>query len=207
MPAFWQIYSLVIMALLDQHCISAHGAVVYPPEASVHNGTLYAVCKVKPNEPTDAGPKVYGMVLFKQDSPESKLSVFLQLRGFDSDTAETKAVHIHQYGDLIPNCASTGGHYNPYNVNHPQHPGDFGNFITQNGRIKTMFESEATLFGGDSVIGRAVVVHQHQDDMGRGGDASSLLNGNAGPRVGCCVIGITSADLWTKHTTNPPTVN
>ncbi|KAJ0050912.1 hypothetical protein NL108_009904 [Boleophthalmus pectinirostris] len=103
------------------------------------------------------------------------------------------------FGDLRSSCASTGGHYNPHHVNHPHHPGDFGNFMTENGRIKAMVESEATLFGGDSVLGRAVVVHQHQDDMGQGGDASSLLNGNAGPRVGCCVIGISSPDLWAMY--------
>ncbi|XP_020786226.1 LOW QUALITY PROTEIN: extracellular superoxide dismutase [Cu-Zn] [Boleophthalmus pectinirostris] len=201
MRAFWQIYSLIIVALLGHlHWISAHNtAAVNPPEASLYNGTLYAACKIRPNEPNSTGPKIYGMALFKQDSPQDRLAVFLQLRGFDSGTAEPKAVHIHQFGDLRSSCASTGGHYNPHHVNHPHHPGDFGNFMTENGRIKAMVESEATLFGGDSVLGRAVVVHQHQDDMGQGGDASSLLNGNAGPRVGCCVIGISSPDLWAMY--------
>ncbi|KAK7929241.1 hypothetical protein WMY93_005636 [Mugilogobius chulae] len=178
MHAIWQIFSLAIIqfSLLDhEHCISAHNAVVHPPEASEYNGTLYA----------------------------GKLSVNLQLHGFDRETAEAKAVHIHQFGDLSSSCASTGGHYNPHGMNHPQHPGDFGNFMTQNGRIRATIESEATLFGGHSVIGRAVVVHQHQDDLGQGGDASSLQNGNAGPRVGCCVIGITSAGLWAKHVNKP----
>ncbi|XP_072318737.1 extracellular superoxide dismutase [Cu-Zn]-like [Eucyclogobius newberryi] len=208
MHVFW-FFSLVIiqLTLLDhQHCISAHNAVVHPPEASEYNGTLYAACKIKPNQPTSAGPKVYGTVLFKQDSPQGKLSVSIQLHGFDRDSAEAKAVHIHQFGDLSSSCASTRGHYNPNNVNHPQHPGDFGNFMTQDGRINAMLESEATLFGGHSVIGRAVVVHQQQDDLGQGGDASSLQNGNAGPRIGCCVIGITSAELWTKHTNKPKTI-
>lgn len=143
------------------------------------------------------------MVLFKQDSPQSKLSVSLQLRGFNKETAEAKAVHVHQFGDLSSGCASAGGHYNPLNVNHPHHPGDFGNFVTQNGRISALIESQATLFGGQTIIGRAVVVHQQQDDLGQGGNAASLKNGNAGPRIGCCVIGISSADIWIKHAKKP----
>lgn len=208
MHVFWSVYTLgsVLLILLDsQLSISAHNVVLHPPEASEFNGTLYAACMIKPNAPASSAPKVYGMVLFKQDSPQSKLSVNLQLRGFDRDTSEVKAVHVHQFGDLSSGCASAGGHYNPLRVNHPNHPGDFGNFVTQNGRISARIESEATLFGGHTIIGRAVVVHQQQDDLGRGGDDASLQNGNAGPRIGCCVIGISSADLWIKikHTKKP----
>lgn len=203
MHVIWSVCSVgsVLLVLLDsQLCISAHNVVPFPPEASDFNGTLYAACMIKPNSPASSAPKVYGMVLFKQDSPQSKLSVSLHLRGFDRETSEAKAVHVHQFGDLSSGCASAGGHYNPSNVNHPHHPGDFGNFVTQSGRISARIESQATLFGGHTVIGRAVVVHMQQDDMGRGGDEASLQHGNAGPRIGCCVIGISSADLWNKHT-------
>lgn len=201
MHNFWSVYTWgrVLLILVPHICILAQNVVLHPPETAEFNGTLYASCMVKPNAPTDSTPKIYGTVLFKQDSPQSKLSVSLHLRGFDRDTAEAKAVHIHQFGDLSSGCASAGGHYNPINVNHPLHPGDFGNFVTQNGRINARIESDATLFGGLTVIGRAVVVHQQQDDLGRGGDAASLQNGNAGPRIGCCVIGIASADPWIKH--------
>lgn len=108
-------------------------------------------------------------------------------------------MHIHQYGDLNRGCDSTGGHYNPYGVHHPNHPGDFGNFVPQDGKISAMIESEATLFGGLSVIGRAVVVHEKVDDLGQGGDAGSLLHGNAGRRLGCCIIGISPPSLWNLH--------
>lgn len=201
MHAFWSVYTWggVLLGLVPHICISAHNIALHPPETSEFNGTLYASCMIKPNAPTDSAPKIYGTVLFKQDSPHSKLSVSLQLRGFDRDTAEAKAVHIHQFGDLSAGCASAGGHYNPMSVDHPHHPGDFGNFVTQNGRISARIESDATLFGGHTVIGRAVVVHRQQDDLGRGGDAASLQNGNAGPRIGCCVVGICSADLWNKQ--------
>lgn len=45
--------------------------------------------------------------------------------------------------------------------------------------------------GRNSVIGRSVVVHALRDDLGRGGDAESLISGNAGARIACGVIGLT----------------
>ena len=45
------------------------------------------------------------------------------------------------------------------------------------------------LYGPESVVGRAIVVHGGEDDLGLGHNASSLKSGNAGPRVACCVIG------------------
>lgn len=202
MRAYGSLCSLgsILLALLMgcQHCVSCDN--VHPPEVSEYNGALYAACVLQPN--TEDVPKVNGMILFKHDSPQSNLSVSFQLRGFDKEAAEPKAVHIHQFGDLSMGCTSTGGHYNPHNVDHPNHPGDFGNFVTQDGRITETIESEATLFGGHSVIGRAVVIHEKQDDLGQGGDAASLQNGNAGARIGCCVIGISSPDLWNKPPQN-----
>ncbi|CAG03736.1 unnamed protein product, partial [Tetraodon nigroviridis] len=153
-------------------------------------------CNMRPSAllPEDL-PKVHGHVLFKQDHPQGGLSALLQLGGFLSD-GEPTAVHIHQYGDLSQGCGSTGGHYNPHGKNHPNHPGDFGNFEPQEGKVDAAVESNATLFGATSVIGRAVVVHEKRDDLGQGGDAGSLLHGNAGRRLACCVIGISSSDLW-----------
>ncbi|XP_071361773.1 extracellular superoxide dismutase [Cu-Zn]-like [Trachinotus anak] len=191
---------LVLLAGCQQ-CVSADSDILAPPEVSQHNGTMYAVCKMRPSTALPAGlPKVYGQVLLKQDYPHGKLQVRLRFSGFPTEgNPEPRAVHIHQYGDLSQGCDSTGGHYNPHGVHHPNHPGDFGNFEPQEGKINTLIESEATLFGEFSVIGRAVVVHEKRDDLGRGGDAGSLLHGNAGRRLGCCIIGIASPNLWNMY--------
>lgn len=193
---------IVLVALLlagFQHCGSALGNLPAPPEAYQNNGSLYAACNMRPSAslPEDL-PKLHGHVLFKQEHPERGLAVLLQVGGFLTD-GEPTAIHIHQYGDLSQGCSSTGGHYNPFGEYHPNHPGDFGNFEPQERKINAVIESKATLFGGTSVVGRAVVVHEKRDDLGTGGDAGSLLHGNAGRRLACCVIGISSSDQWNTH--------
>merc|ERR1711983_84796 len=40
-----------------------------------------------------------------------------------------------------------------------------------------------------SILGKAIVLHAGEDDLGRGGDEGSETTGNAGARLGCCIIG------------------
>ena len=47
-----------------------------------------------------------------------------------------------------------------------------------------------TLYGENSVLGRSIVVHRQEDDLGQGGDEESLKTGNAGARLACGVIGL-----------------
>ncbi|XP_077575222.1 extracellular superoxide dismutase [Cu-Zn]-like [Stigmatopora nigra] len=191
----------LLLVLSACHCGWATPDTLAPAEVRQNNGTLYAACKMRPSSSLARGlPKIYGQVLFRQDYPQGKLRVLLRFHGFPNGSPpEPRAVHIHQYGNLNQGCEATGGHYNPLGVHHPNHPGDFGHFVPQHDKINTIFESEATLFGGLSVLGRAVVIHEKRDDLGLGGDAASLLNGNAGRRLGCCVIGITTPNLWNTY--------
>ena len=39
-------------------------------------------------------------------------------------------------------------------------------------------------------------VHALEDDLGLGGDDGSLKTGNAGARIGCCVIGFGEGKVW-----------
>ncbi|KAM4584917.1 extracellular superoxide dismutase [Cu-Zn]-like [Odontesthes bonariensis] len=190
--------ALLVLLAGFQQCVSAHTDTLLPPEVSQPNGALYGVCKVKPSSTLPDGlPKIYGRVLFKQHPSQGKLQVLLSFSGFPTEgSPEYRAVHIYQYGDLSRGCDSTGGHYNPYGVDHPNHPGDFGNFLPQQGKISALIESDATLFGVTSVFGRSVVIHEREDDLGLGGNPGSLLDGNAGRRLACCVIGVASSKLW-----------
>ncbi|XP_030047102.1 extracellular superoxide dismutase [Cu-Zn] [Microcaecilia unicolor] len=174
-----------------------------PPQAFMtgRDRTVYAACELRPSSNLEADElTVTGQVLFKQIYPHGNLESVFLLEGFPTiDSQSGRAIHIHKLGDLSEGCDSTGGHYNPFNVNHPRHPGDFGNFVPVDGKIrKRKGNLQATLFGPYSVLGRSVVVHKQEDDLGKGNNPASLENGNAGKRLGCCVIGISSSNLWEK---------
>ncbi|MPC72813.1 Superoxide dismutase [Cu-Zn] [Portunus trituberculatus] len=106
--------------------------------------------------------------------------------------------HIHEKGSLENGCISAGGHYNPYMRDHgspihlERHVGDLGNILADQSGVAhvNITDPLVTLVGPRSVIGRAIVVHAGEDDLGGGGHPSSLKTGNAGGRVGCGVIGI-----------------
>ncbi|RUS90878.1 hypothetical protein EGW08_001385 [Elysia chlorotica] len=145
---------------------------------------------------------VKGVVSFYQKCADENIQISVRVTGLPPLAADGSnrqhGFHIHAFGDLTGGCASTGGHYNPTGVNHGapeddvRHVGDFGNLEqAEDGSIDVTFTDPiASLFGDFSVIGRAVVLHQDADDLGKGGNAASLANGNAGARVACCVIGV-----------------
>mmetsp|Transcript_463 Transcript_463/g.642 ORF Transcript_463/g.642 Transcript_463/m.642 type:complete len:160 (+) Transcript_463:136-615(+) len=103
--------------------------------------------------------------------------------------------HIHQFGDTTNGCASTGGHYNPAGAKHggptsdDRHAGDLGNIEADaNGVAKIDIIDEQIPI--KKILGRAVVVHEGEDDLGKGGHDDSLTTGHAGGRFCCGVIGI-----------------
>ncbi|TRZ00871.1 hypothetical protein DNTS_034090 [Danionella cerebrum] len=170
---------LPLLVLLLRCCVHLCGSHSVLANAS-NSDSLLAVCRIRPNPRLAAGlPRVYGHILFRQPGPKEKLNVTLRLYGFPVDSQQPRAIHIHEYGDFSKGCLSTGGHYNPFIVNHPQHPGDFGNFKSANGKIRQSLHSSATLFGELSILGRSVVIHEGEDDLGRGDNTESLLTGNA----------------------------
>ena len=89
-------------------------------------------------------------------------------------------------------CGSTGPHYNPTMTSHGslrtqvRHTGDIGNVVSQNGQILTEVTVPGmNLVGKDSIVGRAVVLHEKADDEGMGMAATSKVNGDAGARIAC----------------------
>jgi Cu-Zn family superoxide dismutase len=103
------------------------------------------------------------------------------------------ATHVHETGDCsAPDAKSAGGHFNPASQPHglppgaERHLGDLGNIeVKPDGTGTTeLVVPGATLLPGDprSFLGRALIVHEKQDDGGQ-------PTGNAGGRIGCGVIG------------------
>ena len=106
--------------------------------------------------------------------------------------------HIHEAGDLTDNCMGACGHFNPYNKNHggpessDRHVGDLGNIKFDNkGVCNMILEDKLVKLRGTkaNVIGRSIVIHSKEDDLGLGGNEDSLKTGNAGKRLTCAVIG------------------
>jgi Cu-Zn family superoxide dismutase len=99
-------------------------------------------------------------------------------------------VHVHEKGDCSdPKALSVGGHFNPTGSAHhgsptaaARHGGDLGNLVVGADGTGSIDVSVAglTLDGAiDGVVGRAVIVHEKQDDL------VTDPTGNSGARVGC----------------------
>lgn len=73
-----------------------------------------------------------------------------------------------------------------------RHVGDLGNInATAEGIVDTTFHDAIINLSGEySIIGRGLVIHDGEDDLGKGGHQDSKKTGNAGGRVACGVIGI-----------------
>jgi len=145
---------------------------------------------------------VEGTILLKQEANGPTLIVG-KITGL---TPGEHGFHIHEYGDLSQGCESAGDHYNPDGVDHGDlekgHVGDLGNVTANKDGVATIkiVAKRVDLTGERSVVGRAIVVHEDKDDLGKGGDAESLKTGNAGDRLACGVITLkeTVNEAWSK---------
>lgn len=136
------------------------------------------------------GNTVTGTVRFTQTA--TGMNVEAQLTGIAEGS---HGFHIHQYGDCsAADGTSAGGHFNPGHVDHAgphadsRHVGDLGNITADSEENATYsgFNDFLTFEGENNIIGRAVIVHAHEDDL------SSQPTGAAGPRIGCGVVGFAS---------------
>ena len=138
-------------------------------------------------------PKGFIKLTQKKESKHTQINI--KLKGLTG----THAIHIHECGDLTKGCDSACAHYNPFNKKHggpkdkERHVGDLGNITFDKKKECNMIIRDPLikLRGKHSVIGRAFVIHEGIDDLGKGNNAESLRTGNAGKRIACGIIGIT----------------
>lgn len=154
---------------------------------------IYAKCLLKdPEEESYNG----GVINFVQQ-PGKKTELWGEIWGI---TPGLHGFHIHALGDLREGCASTAGHFNPTGTEHgahddhphERHVGDLQQANANKHGVAYVEQHDMLidLWGNHSIIGRSLVLHAGEDDLGRGGDAGSRANGNSGPRIACCTIGL-----------------
>lgn len=108
-------------------------------------------------------------------------------------------LHVHEFGDVGGGCERCGPHYSPSGHRHhggrqgsARHPGDLGNVVADAaGQVRAAFVVPQTCLR--DLLGRSLVLHAGEDDLGRGRGAArreSLLTGNSGARLACAVIGL-----------------
>ena len=78
------------------------------------------------------------------------------------------------------NFASAGTHYNPTNVSHPNHSGDFPPLLSCNGIAKMEFYTNR--FTPQEAIGKTVIIHSNPDDF------KTNPSGNSGERIACGIV-------------------
>lgn len=132
------------------------------------------------------GSKVEGKINFQKT--ENGVRVKGKVKNL---TPGLHGFHIHEKGDCsAPDATSAGGHFNPHDKNHggpksdEKHAGDFGNIKADDkGVAKIDFvDPDLSLAGEASILGKAVIVHEKEDDL------KSQPTGDAGGRVACGVI-------------------
>ena len=133
-----------------------------------------------------SGSNVRGTVTFTQTT--TGVRVQAELTGLPPGE---HGFHVHETGDCsAPDGASAGAHYNPTAAQHgapdaaSRHMGDLGNITAGDDSTAhyDRMDTQLTLEGEHSVVGKAVIVHAAVDDM------STHPSGNAGARVACGVV-------------------
>lgn len=136
-------------------------------------------------------PQIQGEVYFEQVPEGVMVTVYVEgLPEYHPGDENKKPIgphgfHLHEVGSCeIGNPGdpflAAGGHYNPQQEPHGNHPGDFPNLFSHQGMAyMTFFTNRFTV---DEIIGKAVIIHENPDDY------VSQPSGAAGRRLACGVI-------------------
>ena len=133
-------------------------------------------------------------VVYLEETADKKTRIYGSIRGLRPGL---HGFHIHEAGDMTKGCDSACAHYNPHGHNHggltakKRHVGDLGNVEAGKNGVAAIdiVDRFVKLRGKYSVIGRSLVVHEDEDDLGNGNHDDSLTTGHSGKRLACGVIG------------------
>lgn len=88
--------------------------------------------------------------------------------------------HLHENGDCGNDFEDTGGHYNPYDLPHPMHLGDFPPLISSDGYAWMCFYDGSLTI--NEIMDRSVIIHANADDF------TSQPSGSSGVKIACGVV-------------------
>ena len=108
--------------------------------------------------------------------------------------------HIHKAGDLRgegckgacehwhkgPGKGVHGGRPRPGAV---RHTGDLGNIELKHGSAVARYTYFLEGVKPSELLGRAMIIHEDEDDLGRGQHEDSKVTGHSGARIGCAIFG------------------
>jgi Cu-Zn family superoxide dismutase len=114
--------------------------------------------------------KIKGTIKFEEEGEYTTITV--EISGL---MPGKHGFHIHEFGNLSNACVTAGAHYNPFNKVHggpndeERHVGDLGNIEPDSeGNCKYVIKDKLIRLTGEySVIGRSIVVHEMEDDLGK----------------------------------------
>jgi superoxide dismutase, Cu-Zn family len=133
--------------------------------------------------------KIQGSVIFKQK--DDYVRIVIDIKGLNKN--HKHGFHIHETGDLREGCNSCCAHYNPSKTLHAGleggHAGDLGNIKTDE-KGECNMSIKTNKFIVDEILGRSIIIHQDEDDLGLGTFEDSNTTGHSGSRIACSVIGI-----------------
>jgi superoxide dismutase, Cu-Zn family len=171
----------LIRSALTLFCVAALSSGAFADDAKISPAAT-AVAHLQPA----ANSKVTGTVQF---IPVSEgVRVVAEIKNL---TPGEHGFHVHEKGDLsAPDLSSAGGHFNPTKLQHGgreaemRHAGDMGNLKADASGVAHLdyVDKHMSLGGPDSVVGRAVIIHEKADDM------KSQPAGNSGARIAGGVI-------------------
>ena len=104
--------------------------------------------------------------------------------------------HIHKAGDLRgEGCQGLCEHYDVGQHVHgggpsskgERHTGDLGNIELNGKKMRKSYELKGVSV--QDLWGRSVIVHEDEDDLGKGPFEDSMVTGHSGKRIGCAIFG------------------